>query len=125
LNIEKAVKGMADDTKRKRGGQKGNQNARKRNFYCKTLSAQELNDFTEASNLDGIDNEIVAVRVQIKWLMDNDPGNMKMIWRGMNALGRLLKLKNSMGKNNKNSMEEAVEKLLRGVPLPPRVERRG
>ena len=116
---------MADETKRRRGAPKGNQNARKRNFYSKKLTAEEQKDVRRASRVDGIDDEIAMARVKLQWLMDNDPTNLKMIWRGMNSLGRLLRTRNGLGKDDARSIEEAVEKLLGGVPLPPTVGRKG
>ncbi len=65
--------------KRKRGGQKGNRNARKHGFYSDTLSPAETQELRNIANLEGIDPEIALIRVKLQSSLEHDPGNRRVI----------------------------------------------
>ena len=66
-------------TKRKRGGQKGNGNARKHGFYSGTLSPAETGQVWNIVNLEGVDPEIAFIRVKLQSSLQHDPGNRRVI----------------------------------------------
>jgi hypothetical protein len=53
--------------KRKRGGQKGNGNARKHGFYSGTLSPAETSQLWNITNLEGVDPEIAFIRTPLSF----------------------------------------------------------
>ncbi len=57
---------MSAKRKRKRGGQPGNQNARKHGFYAAGLTAGELAALWPAVNLAGSDLQVAALRVRLR-----------------------------------------------------------
>jgi hypothetical protein len=65
--------------KRKRGGQKGNRNARKHGFYSDTLSPAETQELRNIANLEGVDPEIALIRVKLQSSLEHDPGNRRVI----------------------------------------------
>jgi len=65
--------------KRKRGGQKGNRNARKHGFYSGTLSRAETSQLWDITNLEGVDPEIAFIRVKLQSSFQDDPGNRRVI----------------------------------------------
>jgi len=65
--------------KRKRGGQKGNRNARKHGFYSGTLSPAETSQLWNITNLEGVDPEIAFIRVKLQSSLQHDPGNLRVI----------------------------------------------
>ena len=65
--------------KRKRGGQKGNRNARKHGFYSGTLSPAETSQVWHITNLEGVDPEIALIRVKLQSSIQYDPGNRRVI----------------------------------------------
>ena len=65
--------------KRKRGGQKGNRNARKHGFYSGTLSPAETCQVWNITNLEGVDPEIAFIRVKLQSSLQSDPGNPRVI----------------------------------------------
>jgi hypothetical protein len=71
----------ADQTqiKRKRGGQKGNGNARKHGFYSGTLSPAETSQLWNITNLEGVDPEMALIRVKLQSSLQHDPGNRRVI----------------------------------------------
>ena len=52
--VSQDVTANQTQTKRKRGGQKGNRNARKHGFYSGTLSPAETRDLWNITNLEGV-----------------------------------------------------------------------
>jgi len=65
--------------KRKRGGQKGNRNARKHGFYSATLSPAETSQMWNITNLESVDPEIAFIRVKLQSSLQYDPGNRRVI----------------------------------------------
>ena len=109
---------MPTKAERKRGAQRGNQNARKHGFYSKVLDEAEQLDFELASGVDGIDDEIALLRVKIKSILENDPENIKLIMQATNALARLVKTRYNITKEQKKGLKEAIGNVLRDVALP-------
>ncbi len=102
----------------KRGAPKGNQYARKHGFYSDILDEEELADFKIATRVEGIDEEIALLRVKIKSLVKHDPENLKLIMQAVNTLGRLIRTKYNISKEDKQSLKEAIANVLRDVALP-------
>lgn len=51
--------------RRRRGGQPGNQNARKHGFYCKTVPPELRHKLYDASDVQGLDEEINMLRTKL------------------------------------------------------------
>jgi hypothetical protein len=65
--------------KRKRGGQKGNRNARKHGFFSAALSPAEASELWNAINLEDVDPEVALIRVKLQSSLERDPGNHRVI----------------------------------------------
>jgi len=109
---------MPAEVKRKRGAQKGNQNARKHGFYAKVLDEAEQLDFELASGVEGIDDEIALLRVKIKSILSHDPENMELVMQATNTLARLVKTRYNITREQKKGLKEAIGNVLRDVALP-------
>jgi len=77
--VSQDVTANQTQTKRKRGGQKGNRNARKHGFYSGTLSPAETRDLWNITNLEGVDPEVALIRVKLQSSLQHDPGNRRVI----------------------------------------------
>lgn len=66
-------------TRRKRGGQQGNRNARKHGFYSGSLSPAETSRMWNITSLEGIDPEIALIRVKLESCLQHDPGSRRVI----------------------------------------------
>ena len=104
--------------KRKRGGQEGNQNARKHGFYSKVLDEKELADYEDAIALKGFDEEIALMRVKLISLVERDPENVRLISQAVNSLVKLMIAKYTEGKDKELSTKDAIRTVLRDVALP-------
>ena len=65
--------------RRKRGGQKGNRNARKHGFFSATLTPSEARQLWNAINLEEVDPEVALIRVKLQSSLERDPGNHRVI----------------------------------------------
>ncbi len=101
----------------KRGAPKGNQNARVHGFYSKVLTEQEKLDYRRAT-FEGIDDEIALLRVKIKSLVEHDPENFKLIMQAINTLTKMVRIKYSIAKEDKNGILDAVGNVLKDIALP-------
>jgi hypothetical protein len=110
---------MGEETiKRKRGGQEGNQNARKHGFYSKVLDEKEQADYEKAIVLEGFDEEIALMRVKLISLVERDPENVRLISQAVNSLVKLMMAKYTEGKDKELGTKDAIRTVLRDVALP-------
>ena len=103
---------------RKRGAQKGNQNARKHGFYSRILDEAEQMDFELGAGVEGLDDEIALLRVKIKSLLEHDPEDIKLIMQATNTLVRLIQTRYNISKEHRKGLKEAVSNVLREVAIP-------
>ena len=73
------------DTKRKRGGQTGNQNARKHGFYSLQLSPPELCEYLNLVN-SGFDCEVAIRRIKLKSVLLRFPDNRRVVMEAAKLL---------------------------------------
>jgi len=104
--------------KRTRGGQSGNQNARKHGFYSKVLDEAEQLDLELATGVEGIDDEIALLRVKIKSILEHDPENIRLIMEATNTLARLIRTRYNITKEQRKGLKEAIGNVLKDVALP-------
>jgi hypothetical protein len=80
--------------KRHRGGQPGNQNARKHAYYAAVLDSQNRSDLKKAAGLEGIDEEIIILRLLIAQATScGDYRTIKTLTKTMKIIGKLLVIK--------------------------------
>jgi hypothetical protein len=110
---------MPEKTGRKTGIAKGNQNARKPDFYSRILDEAERLDFQLASGINGIDDEIALLRVEIKKaIAGGDPKNLRLLVEATNALQRLIWTRYRITKEQRKGLKEAIGNVLRDIALP-------
>lgn len=111
---------MAEGLKKKKGGQKGNKNAVKHDFYARILDETERFDFHDATGIDGIDDEIALIRLEIKKSISGaDERNLLLLVKAAGALEKLIRTRYQISAANRKGLKEAlvdaVEKVL--VPM--------
>jgi hypothetical protein len=99
-------------TKRKRGGQKGNRNARKHGFYSGALSPAETSQLWNIANLEGVDPEIALIRVKLQSSLQHDPGNRRVIREASRLLVRRYFAEYGLDPSDRKYLEAVVESLL-------------
>ncbi len=94
---------MSRKLHRQRGGQPGNQNARKHGYYSKVLTPEQQQVLPDAVTVQNLDNEIPVLRVKIASIMKNDPYNYPLLLRALSLLTRML---NSRQDSNNPASQE-------------------
>jgi len=103
--------------KRKRGGQKGNRNARKHGFYSGTLSPAETSQLWYITNLEGVDPEIALIRVKLQSSLQHDPGNRRVIREASGLLVKWYSANYRLDPTDRSYLKTVVENLLEIVSL--------
>ena len=109
---------MNEEIPRKMGAPQGNQYARIHGFYSTVLDEGEQLDYEQATEVEGIDDEIALLRVKIKSLVAHDPENVKLITQAIKILARLVMMKYNISKTDKQGLMEAVGNVLKNIALP-------
>ena len=65
--------------KRSRGGQPGNQNARKHGFYAGNLTQEELAELWRASNERGTEPGLAMLHMKLLFVLRHDPRNPRLL----------------------------------------------
>ena len=91
----------------------------KKGFYDKVLDEAEKMDFQTAAGIEGIDDEIALLRVQIKAILRNDPENIKLMMEATRMLARLVRTRYNISKTDKKGLGDAIRNVIKevGVPL--------
>jgi hypothetical protein len=92
---------------RPRGGQPGNQNARKHGFYSSVFTRQDRASLKQASAISGLDEEIALLRARLRSVMKNDPDNLRLISEASSTLARLIRTNQKLGLNAPDKLEQA------------------
>jgi len=74
--------------RRKRGGQKGNQNARKHGFYSPALTPAETDQLWTGINVEGVDPRVALVRVKLLSSLQHDQSNRRVLTDASRLLAR-------------------------------------
>lgn len=98
---------------------KGNQSARQLDFYSRVLDEAERLDFQLASGINGIDDEIALLRVEIKKaIAGGDPKNLRLLVEATNALQRLIWTRYRVTKEQRKGLKEAISNVFRDIAIP-------
>lgn len=103
---------------RMKGGQKGNQNAKRHGFYSRALDEAEMLEMEDAILVDGLDQEIAFLRVKLRELAENHPDRIDLHLEAANTIARLVKTRYQISKEQKKSLKEAIANVLTEVAVP-------
>ena len=105
--------------KRKRGAPAGNKNAVKHGFYSKMLNEADKKDFEKAAGIEGIDEEIALMRLEIKRaIIEGDDTNLKIIIRATNALEKLIRTRYLISAAQRQGLKQAIGNVIRDIIVP-------
>jgi hypothetical protein len=91
----------------------------KKNFYASALDVAERIDIGLACGVNGIDDEIALLRVEIKKAMaGGDARNLRLLVDATNALERLVRTRYQITREQRKGLKEAIGNVLKDVALP-------
>jgi len=107
------------EEKGRRSSSKRRPSAKKPGFYARILDDAERLDYEAASGVDGIDDEIALLRVEIKKAMSGgDAANLELLVKATNALERLIRTRYNITKEQRKGLKEAIGTVLRDIAIP-------
>jgi hypothetical protein len=110
---------MTEKTKRKRGAPKGNRNAKKIGFYAKVFDEAERFDFNTAAGMEGIDEEIALLRLEIKKAISGgDERNLLLLVKAAGALEKLIRTRYQITAAQRKGLKEAIQNVIKDVLVP-------
>jgi hypothetical protein len=110
---------MTEKLKQKKGGQKGNRNAIKYGFYSRVFDEAEKPDFTFAIGIEGIDEEIALLRMEIKKsISGGDERNLILLVKAAGALEKLIRTRYQITANQRRGLKEAIGNVIKDVLVP-------
>ena len=110
---------MEEKSKRQKGGQKGNRNAAKPDYYARMLAKTEQLDIASASGIEGIDEEIALLRHEIKKaIAGGDERNLLLLVKAASALEKLIRTRHQITDVQRKGLKEAVGNVIRDVLVP-------
>ena len=98
--------------KRKRGGQPGNQNARKHGFYSANLTPEEICEFLNATNLKAADRELAVLRIKIVSILKTSPGNRRVLMEAIKLVANQAGAKHGLDNKERNTVKKYLRKKL-------------
>jgi hypothetical protein len=110
---------MAKLSEVKKGVPKSNQNSSTTNYYARMLNEAEKRDFLKAAGIDGVDDEVALLRLEIKRVMTGgDDTNLKTLIKATNALERLVRTKYQISKSQGKGLKEAIGNVIKDIAIP-------
>jgi len=110
---------MKQPVKKKRGAPKGNRNAAKHDFYLKVLDETERYDFNNAAGIEGIDEEIALLRLEIKKAISGgDDRNLLLLVKAAGALEKLIRTRYQITTAQRKGLKEAINNVIRDILVP-------
>jgi hypothetical protein len=104
---------MEHKPKRKRGGQQGNQNARKHGFYSVNLNPREICEFWNIINLGGVEPELVALRIKLYSALRDAPGNRRVLREASHLLVKWYHSKYHFDRKDNAEFKKFVRNILK------------
>ncbi len=90
----------------------------KSGFYGQALVEAERLYLLEAAQVDGLDDEVAVLRLLLRRLIQERPDEVKLQLDTVNTLAKLLHTRYQLTAEQKNSLKEALLKVLTEVALP-------
>jgi hypothetical protein len=87
----------------------------KRRFYAEALSAAERASLDAALDVEGVDEEIAALRLRLRTAIEKYPQDLQLMLRGLDVLRRLVVSKYGLSQRDGRQMTGFAEETLRRI----------
>ena len=117
------VSGMKQ-TKRKRGGQPGNQNGRTHGFYSSFLTPDEINQFCKIANTERVSLDIALLRIKLQCFVRKAPENRRVLNEVIRLMSRRFTAQYHLSRMERSRLKAVVAVILEqasgSLPVPPK-----
>ena len=89
-------------------------------FYAGVLDEVEQMEFRTASGMEGVDEEIALIRVEIIKVVKTggDAASLRLLVQATNALERLIRTRYQITREQRKGLREAIGNVLREIAVP-------
>ncbi len=87
-------------------------------FYSRALDEAEMLHLQEASEVEGVDDEIALLRLRLREMAEKSPERIDLQMDLAAAIARLVKTRYQISSVQKKSLKAAVTKVLEEVAVP-------
>jgi hypothetical protein len=91
---------------------------KKQGFYSKVLDEAEKIRLEEAWNIEGLDEEIAMLRVRLRTFIEENPDRIDLHIKMVVVIARLVGVRYNINKKQKNSLREAITKVITDIAVP-------
>ena len=90
----------------------------RRGFYLPALDDVSALKLEEARGMQGLDEEIALLRLKLRELLQEQPGEIELHLRAATVLANLVKVRYAVSKEEKKGLKEAITRVLTELAVP-------
>ncbi|MDO8472686.1 MAG: hypothetical protein Q7T05_02590 [Dehalococcoidia bacterium] len=87
-------------------------------FYSRAFEETDRDDLFDAAQAEGLDDEVAVLRLLLRRLLKEQPDEVKLQLDTVNMIAKTLRVRYQLSTEQKNSMKEAIFKVLTEVAIP-------
>jgi hypothetical protein len=106
---------MVGRTKRKRGGQMGNQNARKHGFYSDYFDPQQVREFRKIIKQEGLSPQVAAIRIKLNSVLGSSPVNRRLLREARHLLVKYYGSEGNLYKEDRSEIKRFVRAIFKNA----------
>jgi uncharacterized protein YjcR len=106
---------MGKNTKRKRGGQPGNQNARTHGFYSDYFDPRQLREFRKIIKKEEVDPRLAAIRVKLNLALGSGPVNRRLLRETRRLLVKYYVSEGNLSREEKTEITRFVRSIFKNA----------
>ena len=82
-------------------------------FYASKMTRIDKKRLADAHNVRGLDDEIALLRLKLDDVIDNDPDNVPLIFKGADLIVRAVAAKTRVSKDSPEDSEQGIYNMLK------------
>ena len=90
----------------------------RRGFYLPALDDVSALKLEEARGMQGLDEEIALLRLKLRELLQEQPGEVDLHLRAATVLANLVKVRYAVSRDEKKGLKEAITRVLTELAVP-------
>ena len=82
-------------------------------FYASKMTRIDKKRLADAHNVRGLDDEIALLRLKLDHVIDNDPDNIPLIFKGADLIVRAVAAKTRVSKDSPEDSQQGIYNILK------------
>jgi uncharacterized protein YjcR len=106
---------MSGRTKRKRGGQPDNQNARRHGFYSDYFDPRQVREFKKIIKKEGVSPQVAAIRIKLDSVLGSGPVNRRLLREARHLLVNYYASEGNLSKEDRSEIKRFVRAIFKNA----------